>query len=104
MDTQPQENTDSRHPIIKWIDKYKLALAGFFGWYIVSGMMLSSVGALSMCAFPINIMLLLVAGRVKSLRQLGFGILTALALNFLISLFVGVFINGICFIPFYVKN
>ena len=51
--------------------------------------------------FPITLLLLIVLGLIKKARKLAQGSLLALAANFVLALFVGMFYNGICFVPFY---
>ena len=87
-------------------------LAGFFGWYAVNGVVwyilksgsLEFVGEailVNAFAFPINILALIVFSIIKRTRKFGFGLLAAIALNLLLSILLGVFFNGICFVPFF---
>jgi hypothetical protein len=118
MNTQPQENNeqaaDSRHPVVKWPEKNKSVLVGFFGWYVLNGLFWLSQGNPSMTSlwraqianvfiFPLNLLTLLILAAIKSTRKIALGILIALAVNLFLSLLVGAFLNGVCFVPFYLK-
>ena len=91
--------------------KFIEVMIGFGGWYIANGVIWllvarsssSSAGVLITCSLPGNIILLLVCALTKRLRRVALGILIALALNFVISLFVGMVFNALCFIPFFYK-
>jgi len=95
----------------EWLRKNDQILYGFFGWYLINSiiwLLISTRGYaeyvfLNLFIFPINLLTLIVLSVIKSTRKIGLGILIALALNLLLSLMVGLTINGVCFIPFYVK-
>ena len=50
---------------------------------------------------PANLIALIILAFVR--RRVALGILVALAVNFVIAIILGLFINVICFIPFFVK-
>jgi hypothetical protein len=88
-------------------------LIGFFGWWIINlvvfGIIIgNSAGEgfwyfILFIGYPItfvaNVITLIVLASRR--RFVAFGALSATALNLLISLVSGIFINGICFIPFF---
>jgi hypothetical protein len=95
-------------------EKLRHLAIGFFGWYVINGMIWfillggSSAGGdygyfNGLFTFPANILVLIILAAIKSTRQIALGILAALALNLLIALVLGVSTNGICFIPFYIR-
>jgi sugar lactone lactonase YvrE len=94
--------------------KYILFASGFLGWYLVNGLLWLAVtrdgfsmegsGMLNLCFLPINLILLVVFSRKHSIRFIGLGILSALAVNLFISLILGMATNAGCFIPFFIKT
>jgi hypothetical protein len=83
---------------------------GFLGWYLVNIFAWSHVpaGGYGLGVFfvfaimlPFNIVALIVLGIIRSTRWVALGIVTALALNFLISLALGLTLNAQCLIPFF---
>ena len=90
---------------------------GFVGWYLVAGLYASWLLSPGVCTGPYGCLFtiwlylpligtgasLLVCAVVKQLRWVALGILIALALNFVISLLLGVFYNALCFMPFFNK-
>lgn len=88
-------------------------LIGFLGWYLVNGALwfilsgatfdateAQSSGAVCFL-FPLNLLLPVLFGVIRVTRWLALGILAALALNFLVSLILGMSFNGLCFVPFF---
>jgi len=49
--------------------------------------------------FPVNVVVLILF--LRYLRQVGWGMLSALAANMVVSLILGLAQNAFCFIPFY---
>jgi len=95
-------------------EKIRHLAIGFFGWYIINGIIWfimlgggSGGGGYDyfggLFTFPANMLVLIILSAIKSTRRIALGILVALALNLLIALVLGVSINGICFIPFYIR-
>lgn len=86
-------------------------LAGLVGWYVINGAAYwlatdggRSMGRLAYCglaAFPINVVGVSVA--IIKRRYLAWGMLTAIILNFIFALLLGVFVNGVCAIPFFIR-
>lgn len=95
---------------------------GFFGWYLASGIAWSQYSAppaaaddrqgygvlmnmafFSLLYLAIAVVLLLVFAVTPSTRSIAKGLLLALALNFFISLLLGLTTNANCFIPFFIK-
>lgn len=84
---------------------------GFLGWYLVVGLIYGLVmiddpqgyGALiiSLLVFPAQIIALFILFLVKRFRKIGWGVLSAIAVNLLISLIIGLNFNALCFIPFF---
>jgi len=87
-------------------------LIGFFGWYVINGLIWLVFGNpnqsesaifVNLFVFPVNLLALILFLIIRRTRRMGFGILTALAVNFVISLVLGLFLNGACFIPFFYR-
>lgn len=86
--------------------------SGFLGWWLINdliwrvlGIQLSNpnimygdIGVICF-SFPINILLLVTFAIIRQTRLIALGILIAIALNLLVSLILGLFMNAICFIP-----
>ena len=86
--------------------KFKLTwqfVAGFLGWFFVMALVYWVGRSESTCLFPIlfpiNLGILMVLLRKQP--QVGWGMLSALGLNMVISLILNLFLNAICFIPFF---
>lgn len=89
--------------------KYWLFFAiGFIGWYLMNGI----IWALApfsknfnsynvVLTLPGNILVLLILATIKRTRWIAFGMLAAIALNFLISLVLGLFNQAVCLVPFF---
>lgn len=99
-------------PTMAWLRKNAQLLSGFFGWYIVNGLIWYFIGNpngsgesifLNLYIFPANLLVLIILSANKRTRKTGLGIFYALALNFALATLLGVFFNGVCFIPFYLK-
>jgi len=85
---------------------------GFLGWYLMVGLI---YGALlrndpqgeaaiilgGLLVFPAQIVALIVLFVVKRLRSVGWGMLSALGVNFFISVIFGNWLEAVCFIPFF---
>lgn len=85
-------------------------LAGFLGWYLINGLIWLGLGnpvdseyIPNLLIFPINLLALIILSVGKRTRNVGLGILAALALNLLLSLILGALMNGVCFVPFYYR-
>ena len=91
-----------------FLRRYQQQLIGFVGWFVLSAIiwipLSKSVDGilLNLFVFPLTIIALIVLGLIKRTRNLALGILLALAVNFVLSLVLGLFYNGICFFPFYI--
>ena len=85
-------------------------VGGFFGWYLLNGLCwLPARGEIealesfqNLLLLPLNVILLIVFLIIR--RWIGYGILTAVALNLVIALIIGVTINAWCAIPFFVPE
>jgi hypothetical protein len=79
-------------------------VTGFVGWYLSNGLVWLLIGrndnGQACFLFPLNV-IVLIAFLVKR-RAIGLGILSALALNLLISLAMSTLFNGACAVPFWV--
>jgi hypothetical protein len=102
---QPDNEPEPTFSSWSWWRKRPQILYGFVGWYLVNGAFYLIPGAINFffALFLANIIVLIVLVLIKETRMVGIGILIALALNFLVSLVLGIFFNGVCFVPFYVK-
>ena len=92
---------------------------GLLGWYIVNGIAWflllppsrssyqngygMEIALFSMGLIPFNMILLMVFGSISRTRMIALGMLMAMALNFLISLLLGMTMKAFCFIPFFNK-
>ena len=86
---------------------------GFVGWYLLNGLFWLAVGgasgnygynmALGIFTLPANIIVLIVLTLIRRTRWVAVGIGAALAVNFIISLFLGVVFNAMCLFPFFSK-
>ena len=84
---------------------------GFLSWYLVVGLLYWSqmkddpqgYGAMlsSLFIFPAQLIALGILFAIKDLRNAGWGVLSAIALNLLISLILGLSFNALCFVPFF---
>ncbi len=98
--------------------RWLLAGAGFIGWYIVNGLFwliyvqfpvkdpnaiygLSPYLNMAMLATVINVILLIVLALIRRTRWIALGVLCALALNFAVSLVLGLSFNAFCLTPFF---
>lgn len=98
---------------------WKFAI-GFLGWYFVMAFVYwaalgytfdaqrmnyydAPIILTGMCIFPAQIVALIVLFLVKSLREVGFGVFFAIGVNLVISIFMGMFSNPLCFIPFFIR-
>lgn len=107
--TEPEPEMDAK---TKWI----MFASGFLGWYLVTGAIWFAInpkfsgydGAyglfINLLCLPANMIALLILAINRSTRRIAFGILVAMALNFFISLALGLTYNGPCFIPFFIKG
>lgn len=92
---------------------------GFLGWYLAMAFVFwvalgynlearklnfydAPILLNGMCIFPAQIATLIVLLLVKSLREVGFGMFSAIGVNLVISVFMGMFSNPLCFIPFFI--
>lgn len=81
-----------------FLARYQPQIMGFVGWYLVSWALVRPLG---LNLFFLNIIALIVLALIKATRRVAGGILVALALNFTISLILGLGLNALCFIPFF---
>jgi hypothetical protein len=107
--SEPEKEAISRNKKIR-----DLAI-GFFGWYVATGLIWWVVGNLEVFQgldgaiffliinFLANLLTPIILSAIRRTRFIGLGILAALGLNFLISLVLGTFFYGICFVPFYLR-
>jgi hypothetical protein len=81
-----------------FLARYRQQLIGFIGWYLIAWAL---TGLLSFWLFFVSLVALIFLALIKETRRLAGGILIALALNFVISLILGLGLNAFCFIPFF---
>lgn len=101
-----QQDKEAREgPAYTRSQKWVLFSSGFFGWFLVTVLIYGqkfSPEALMMCGgllFLVNAVVLVLL--LSKLRPVGWGMLSALGVNFVISLMLGLANNAVCFIPFY---
>jgi hypothetical protein len=75
--------------------------AGFFGWYLVNGL-LWQIPDLRCVLFPANVLLLLALLRFR-LGGIAQGILIAWISNLLFALVAGTFLDALLLVPFFIK-
>ena len=106
-DQQPSNLPSTSRFRLSW----KFAV-GFLGWYLVIWLIyrLQIPGPdpqgygtmiLSLIVFPAQIIGLFFLFVIKDVRKIGWGMLSAIAVNLLISLMLGLGLNAVCFIPFF---
>lgn len=115
---EPIKNqTEISTPPISPLRKWAYFAIGFIGWYLVNGLLFLLLGAklgfsdltneallfVNLIIFPANLIITIILTVMRSTRIIGFGILSALGLNLLISLIMGIFLKGVCFVPFFIK-
>lgn len=87
-------------------------VVGFLGWYLVVWLIYRlqirdldpqgySTMTLSLLVFPAQIIALFFLFVIRDFRKIGWGMLSAIAVNLLISLMLGLGLNAVCFIPFF---
>ena len=87
-------------------------LVGFVGWYaanglvwvVISGGTIGSgefAGFVNLLVLPINVLVLIIAVFVRPWFALG--LLASYGVNLAVALLLGATINGVCWIPFFVK-
>ncbi len=95
------------------IERYRDFTGGFVGWYVVNGVIWGLQGPtysmygltgnsviVWLIMFPSNVIALIALALFK--RGMALGILTALALNFAVTLVLSLIYNALCGIPFFV--
>ena len=85
---------------------------GFAGWYLLNGLAwlligyehgwLADYGATNLLLFPLNAILLIIFLIYR--RWIGLGILGALTLNLIVALVIGILVNGLCAVPFWIPD
>ncbi len=110
---EPVEEEPLPKPVLTTAVKRRNFLVGLLGWYCVNGLLwfaLSGGGfdatdatnSNAICfLLPANILLPIVLGIIKPTRWFALGMLSAIALNFVVALVLGVFVNALCFVPFF---
>ena len=108
--TGPSENATSLRSFLK---KYYQQIIGFLGWYVVNGIfwLLKLEGKpvsyypenafFLIITLPVNLLILIILAAIKWTRPIAFGILLAMAVNFVIDLILGNFFAGACLLPFF---
>jgi len=106
---RPPDSSSARKFKLTW----KFAV-GFLGWYLVIGLIYVALISLDrqgygnmkggvFLVFPAQLIALVILFVVKQLRNIGWGMLSAIAVNLVISLILGFVGNAICFIPFPIR-
>lgn len=114
-DAAPRQPDDQQIETAQPPGKFKLTwqfAAGFLGWYFVMalfyGLLFRDTGTstsnegLIICSgliFPLQVILLIFS--IKDRYDFGWGMLSAIGVNFVISLVLGLFTNALCFVPFF---
>ena len=95
VEIPPEPVTD----ISSFLRRYNQQIAGFIGWFALASLLAPM--SFGLITTPATLICLLLFARSKTSKGIAGGILTAVALNFVISLARGLSLNGFCFIPFY---
>lgn len=95
VEVPPESVTD----IGSFLTRYKQQIAGFLGWFVIASLLAPI--SFGLITTPATLICLLLFARSKTSKGIAGGILTAVALNFVISLARGLSLNGFCFMPFY---
>jgi hypothetical protein len=106
MDSEKSDDTPTNK------DKIVDFFIGFIGWYVVNVTVwfflsggrfgeLHGERALGVfLTFPANLFILLLLVAIKSTRRIALGVLSALALNFMVSMIISANTSAFCFVPF----
>jgi hypothetical protein len=100
----PGDQPSATPPVRKFKFTWEF-FVGFLGWYLATAIFYGQVRdqeALMICGgllFPVNVLVLILL--FKWQRQMGWGMLAALAVNMVVSLVLGLIQNAFCFIPFF---
>lgn len=111
---QPDDEPPPTVPAWAWWRANIQMVYGFVGWYVVNGIFWQALANLSLNTnynlvtvlfpLPANLLVLIILAVMPWTRKIALGMLAAIAVNLVLSLALGVFINGVCFFaPFYVK-
>ena len=86
-------------------------VGGFLGWFLVNGAFYwityggmnqtTQPSGLLCVILPANIIAFVILIAIKKTRQVGWGMLSAIGLNMLISIMIGSILNAMCLVPFY---
>jgi hypothetical protein len=90
-------------------EKIRDVLIGFLGSWAINAAIWALIGrdfegmfiVFNIFILPGNVLLLIVMAFVR--RWVALGLLAAYAANFLFALIMGLFYNGLCWIPFYIR-
>lgn len=101
-DENLDSNLDPDEIKIKWYQN-KYFWVGFLGWFAANGYFYSSgagdYGILGLVVIPLNIVVLIIVAFKN--RPLAFGLLSAFAINLVVTTMQGAFYKAICFAPFF---
>ncbi len=95
-------------PVLTNADKLRRFLIGFLGWWLVNVPLwllldrVSGAVAFMIPVFIVQVIVLIIMAFVN--RWVALGLVAAIALNFIISIFLGLFLNMLCWIPFTSPN
>ena len=106
---QPDEQSQPKPPVSR-LRKWLLFASGFFGWFLVSGLFYLALfpkydpndAAPIICSgllFTAHIGVLVLL--LKKQPHVGWGMLSALGTNLIISQVLGLATNALCFVPFF---
>jgi hypothetical protein len=84
--------------------------AGFLGWFVINWLVWREIGVnegenflFGILTLPVNLIVMVVLAAVRRTRWIGLGILTAIVLNLVITLVMGLVTQAVCLIPFFTK-
>ncbi len=105
-DDQPPGETPPEVEPPSVVERVLLFAAGFLGWYLLTAVvyngMIKGEEMIIICGgvlFPVNVILLILLLRRRSF--IGWGLLSALGVNMIVSLIMGLSTNAFCFVPFF---
>jgi len=80
-------------------------VVGFIGWFLIMALFYGQVAdseAMMICAglfFPVHVIAVILL--IKLVPSVGWGMLSAIGVNLVISMILSLFTNALCFIPFF---
>ena len=108
---EPIKASENAPGWLTFLDQESDQILGFVGWYALNiviwtlfgarpGDELGETGVMLLLVFPFHILVLFMLLVIKSTRKFAYGAVAAIAVNFVMSLVMGLITNALCFVPF----